>query len=587
MYFDRLFDCLAFQQERYPQKVALSYAGSNGWIHHSIDEIIHLSNQLSVGLSEKGVKKGDNVCIISNYSNSWWIIVDVAIQQIGATVVPIHATATDEQIVYILKETDAAFCFVSNTELQERLSQLKEDCPNFKEILFLKKSTIQNLTLHSSPEKIAALEDFKKTIKGSDLATIIYTSGTTGEPKGVMLSHQNIVSNILSVITLLPVKPGDKAISFLPLSHIFERMVSYAYFTMGIQIHYVKANELRERMKEVKPDFMTCVPRLLEKMYEGVIQKVNGWYKIFRYFGWWAIRLGERYPIHGRLSMIYSIQLFFVRILFFNKIKKITGGNLDAVVVGAAALQPRLGRLFSAIGIKVREGYGLTETSPIVSFNRFEAGGVNFGTVGIPLANLEVKIDQPDEEGQGEIMVKGPNVMMGYYKKPEITNEVIENEWFRTGDIGKFVFKRFLQITDRKKDIFKTSVGKYVAPQKLEKELKTIPFVGQCMVWGENKPYPIAIIIPAFEELKNWCLNHNVHWTAPLYMVVNPKVEKLFENEIEKMNQDLEKHERIRKFILVAHEWTVENNELTPTLKPRRSILYQKYKAEIEKIYPK
>lgn len=587
MYIERLFDCITFQMERYPQDIALSYASSNGWNHYSTSEIIQLSKELSIGLSEIGIQRWDNVCIISNYSSAWWIILDMALQQIGAIVVPIHATATNEQIIYILNETESQYCFVSNNELKERIEQFQNKLEYLKSIYLLKKSSIQTLIKKSTPEKIELLKETIKNIKNTDLATIIYTSGTTGEPKGVMLSHQNIVSNILSVISLLPIKPGDKTVSFLPLSHVFERMVSYAYIAMGVQVHYVKPNELRERMTEVKPIFMTCVPRLLEKMYEGVIERINNSPKIFRFLGWWSIRLGENYPIHGKISILYGIQLNLVRLFFFNRIKNRIGGKLKYIVVGAAALQPRLGRLFSAIGIKVREGYGLTETSPIVSFNRFEAGGVHFGTVGIPLANLNIIIDDPDETGQGEIIVKGPNVMMGYYKKPEITQEVLSEDWFRTGDIGKFVFKRFLQITDRKKDIFKTSGGKYVAPQKVEQYLKKIPFISQCMVWGENKSYPIAIIVPAFEVLNNWCFEQKIHWTAPLYMVVNPKVQKLFDSEIENINIQLEKHERIRKFILTAKEWTVENNELTPTLKPRRSIIYQNFKAEIDKLYSK
>ena len=588
MYFNRLFDVLAFQQERYPQEKALSYASSKGCISYSVSELIHNADHLSIGLLSKGIRKGDNIAILSSYSNSWWMLLDIALQQIGAVVVPIHATATDEQIRYILNETEAAFIFVSNTALFDRVQGMKGDCPGIKEVAFLKKSTLQPLMQHAEPKGLAQLTQIKEAIQGDALATIIYTSGTTGEPKGVMLSHRNIVSNFLSVIPLLPVKSGMKAISFLPLSHVFERMVSYAYLTMGVQIYYAKPNELMARMQDVRPNIMTCVPRLLEKMHENLLQQINGKPKLMQMLGKWAMSVGERYPIQGRLSWWYALQLLLARILVFNAVKKVTGGNLDTVVVGAAALQPRLGRLFSAVGIKIREGYGLTETSPIVAFNRFEAGGVHFGTVGIPLSNLEVKIDEPNAQGEGEIMVKGPNVMLGYHRKPDLTKSVLsEDGWFRTGDIGKIVFKRFLQITDRKKDIFKTTTGKYVAPQKLENLLKSSPYVSQCIVAGANKPFPTAVIVPVFEVLKSWCAAHNVHWTAPIYMVVNPKVHQFFSNEVHRLNETLEKHEQIREFLLTAAEWTIEKNELTPTLKPRRSILLEKYQSELEKLYHK
>ena len=515
MDFRRLFDIFSYQQARYPKKIALSGRRASRWVSYSTEECLLEINRVSAGLLDLGLKRNDKVIIISPIGNPKWNFLDFGMQQIGVVSVPVHATTQIENIAYIFNETGCTYCILANQELYQKINSIKAQIPQLKKI-FLFEGTEElagwdNLTTQATDQHLATISGLKAAIHEDDLVTIIYTSGTTGKPKGVMLSHKNIVSNIKSTIPLIPVNCDKRAVSFLPLSHIFERMVTYTYMAVGATIYYPeKIEEIGETLKEIKPHYFASVPRLLEKMYEGMNEKVNQKSAFFQRVFRWAIQLGERYNGKKKMALGYWLKLKVADILIFSHWRKLMGGRIEGVIVGAAALQPKLGRLFSAAGIEIREGYGLTETSPVISFNRFEPGGVQFGTVGIPIPGVEVKIDSKNKETEGEILVKGSNVMLGYYNQAELTSQVLtESGWFRTGDIGRFVHKRFLEITDRKKDIFKTSKGKYIAPQKLENKILQSPYIEHCIILGFNRPYVIVLILPSFPQLKKWCEENN------------------------------------------------------------------------------
>jgi len=406
-------------------------------------------------------------------------------------------------------------------------------------------------------------------------------------PKGVMLSHGNIVHNIKAILTILPLEPGDRILSFLPFSHIFERAGCYAYFAFGTSLFFSQNKEsFAHDFKTVRPLFCSCVPRVLEKMYDFMEEQTVGKNIIKRKLITWAMQVGKRFGPEKKLKLLFQFELTLARLLVLRLWRQRLGGKIKYMAVGAASLRPDIGRLFSAAGIYIVEGYGMTETAPIISMNRFEAGQNRFGTVGIPVPGIEVKIDSPNEENEGEILVKGPNVMKGYFKKPELTAEVLTPDgWMRTGDIGKFVHQRFLKITDRKKDIFKTSSGKYIAPQPLENHLKRSIFIERSMIIGFQRPYVTALIVPHFEILRSWCDEQNIHWTSPQFMIHNIKVRAKFQEEIDKLNDELPNVERIKNFVLCHQDWTIENGEVTPTLKPIRTVILENFKNEIEKMY--
>ncbi len=591
MDFRRLFDLFLYQEAKYPQKKALSIKNGPRWESHSTQDCIQNINELSAGFLDLGFKKGDKAAIVAHCGSPTWNFVDLALQQIGVVTVPIHSVVSNDDLIFILKDSGAKICFASNRELYEKVYSIKGSALNLKHIY-----TFENLpeashwqTIKTPPTEnhLAQFQTFRAAIHEDDLATIIYTSGTTGQPKGVMLSHKNIVSNIKATISLLPINCDKRVISFLPMSHIFERMVTFTYIAVGASIYYVeRVDEAINLMKEIRPHYFTSVPRLLEKFYDVILEQGIEKNAISRKILHWAIRIGEQYKGTRNIGLFYWFKLKIANMLVFRQWRKALGNKVEGIMVGAAALRPKLGRLFSAAGIPVREGYGLTETSPVVSSNRFEPGLVRFGTVGIPVPGVEVKIYQPDEAGEGEILVKGPNVMMGYHNLPEETARVLkEDGWFHTGDVGKFVHKRFLKITDRKKDIFKTSSGKYVAPQVIENQLKTSPFIEQCMILGFKRPFVTALIVPSFPMLKSWCLENNVHWTAPRYMVLNPKVTQMFQGIVDSCNEQFSNHQKVKKFTLLYEDWTIESGEVTPTLKLSRHKILKHREKEIEKMY--
>jgi long-chain acyl-CoA synthetase len=586
MDFQRLFDILPYQLAKYPQKAALSHREEHRWKSFSTSECIEETNRLSAGFLRLGLQKGDKAAIFSHYGSAWWNFTDLGLQQIGAVVVPIHSNVSDAHLEYILLDAEVKYCFVDDIDLYEKAAACLPRLPKLKGIFTFPKfpdlPSCQDLRAEPGQDLQAA----KAAISEDDLATIIYTSGTTGNPKGVELTHKNVVSNIKSVLSVIPVSCDHTVLSFLPMSHIFERMVTFTYMAVGASLHYAdRVDDLSQVYKEIRPHYFTAVPRLLERIYDHIyarsIQAPLYQKKLIR----WAIRLGESYQSRRR-GLLYWLQLRIADLLVYRRWRKAVGGRIEGIAVGAAALEQRLGRLFTAAGIKVREGYGLTETSPVLTFNRYEPGLNRFGTVGIPIPGVSIRIHEPDENGEGEIQAQGPNVMRGYHKLPDETQAAFtEDGWFRTGDVGRFVHHRFLQITGRKKEIFKTSSGRFIAPQHLENKLMHNHYIEQCMVMGFNRPFPVALILPNFSMLELWCAQHQVHWTSPQFMVINPKVEKLFKEIVDSVNEELLPHEKIRNYLLVHEPWSVEQGQLTPTLKLIRSFIEKKYEKDIEKLF--
>lgn len=593
MDFFRLFDILAYQQAKYPQKVALGHRNDHGWRVYSTQECILEIQRIAAGFLQLGLKKGDRLAIMSQAGSATWNFIDLAAQQIGVITVPIHAGISTQRVGFILKDAEVKYAFADHYSLYQQLQETQGLHPGLKQIyLFSPERDLPHLDqIKIEPEEkhLATFQTYKGVIHEDDTATIIYTSGTSGMPKGVVLSHKNIVSNIKSIISLLPINCDHITVSMLPLSHIFERMVTYTYLAVGASLYYAQSTATAmDDIREIRPHYMTTVPRLLERMHDRIMEQAMQSKGLKRALILWSLKIGERYGRHRRSDLFYWFKLRLANILVFRRWRWALGGRIQGVVVGAASLQEKLGRLFSAAGIDIREGYGLTETSPVVAFNRFDPGMYEFGTVGLPIPGVEIRIHQPDESGSGEIQVKGPNVMVGYHKRPEETALVkTEDGWFSTGDVGRFVNRRFLQITGRKKDIFKTSSGKYVAPQRVEDLLRQSPFIEQAMILGFQRPFVGALIIPNFDLLEQWCDENDVHWTAPPYMVINQKVEQLYAQLMQTFNEQLDRHEQVRTFILLPEAWSIGREELTPTLKLVRHQIKANNEKAIEEMYQK
>ncbi len=584
MDFLRLFDILPYQEARYAKAVAFSRPTAQGEVRYSSRAAIELVQALSAALLEAGITPGERIGIICLDNQPLWHFHDFALQQIGAIVVPIHAAASDAEVAYILKDAEIQRCIVSDAILENRLRALAG--AQLRQIWHLEGEAALPLRAVGQATQ-ARIQQLSDAIQDTDLATIIYTSGSTGEPKGVMLSHRNIVSNIKSVITLAPVDYTHRVFSFLPLSHVFERTVTYAYMAAGATIYYPEqAGTLMRDLRAARPHYFTAVPRILEKFYAGIQAAAAKRSVVSRRVMAWALRLGRQYKTGKTFPPAFWIQLVLADWLVFRHWRHALGGHIRGIMVGAAALSPQLGRLFSAARIYIREGYGLTESSPVVAFNRFDPGGARFGTVGIPIPGVEVRIHEPDEHGEGEILVRGPNVMMGYLNRPEDTRAAIDAEgWLHTGDVGKFVHKRFLQITDRQKDLFKLSGGRYVAPQAVERAMLESPYIENCLVCGADKPFAAALILPDFAQLEAWCRQNNVHWTAPQFMALHPKVLRFMEEEVERCCEALPHHQRVKKFALLHEPWTEQSGHLTPTLKLRRSHILKQYERMLKELY--
>ena len=581
----RLFDFPYYQLEKYNLQKALTTNYNGNWESVSTKEYLEKANTISRGLLRLGVQPNDKIAIISTNNRTEWNICDIGILQTGAQNVPIYPTISKEDYEYVLNHSEATYCFVSDITIVEKLNQIKGNTKlkgvfTFDEIEG-EKSWKEVLELGNDNSNQNEVETRKEAVKPEDLATLIYTSGTTGRPKGVMLSHNNIVSNVLASSKRVPVDHGQgKSLSFLPVCHIFERMILYLYQYCGISVYFAESIEkLSENAQEIKPNVMTAVPRLYEKIYDKIYAKGTELSGIKKALFFWAIDLGLKYQPYGANGWWYEKQLGLARKLIFSKWQAALGGELKIMVSGSAALQPRLARVFAAAGMPVMEGYGLTETSPVVSVNDVRDGGFRIGTVGRIIDGVEVKISEEDE-----VLVKGPNVMMGYYKDAERTAEVIKNGYFHTGDKGK-VENGFLSITGRIKEMFKTSGGKYVIPTLLEDKLKQSRFIEQVMVVGEGEKMPTAFIQPSFDFIAEWARRNDIEFTDPKKLVTNEKVIARLQEEVDECNCNFGKWEQIKRFELTAEEWTVDSGHLTPTMKMKRSVIKEIYKDLYEKMY--
>ncbi len=581
----RLFDFLSQQLEN-PLEKSLNTKYNGKWEATSTQEFYDKVQQASRKLLQMGVKHGDKVALISTNNRTEWCIMDQAILQLGATTVPIYPTITGPEYEYVLTHSESRFCFISDEGIFEKLTTVAKNtmlegiysfedvkgCDSWK-VLFEK----------DDPSLQEKVEEAKQAVKPEDLATIIYTSGTTGLPKGVMLSHNNVVSNVLSATEKLPLtQDKNVALSFLPVCHIFERVIIYIYYHNSIEIHFAESIEkISDNLNEVHPYFMTAVPRLLEKVYDKIYARGAELSGIKQKLFYWAVDLGLKYEPYGQNGFIYEMKLAIARKLIFSKWKAALGGNLELISSGSAALQPRLARVFSAAGITIAEGYGMTESSPVITVSEEANKGNKFGCVGRVIDGVEIKIAE-----DGEILCKGPNVMQGYYKDPEKTAETIKDGYLHTGDIGVIDADGFLKITDRKKELFKTSGGKYIAPQLLENQMKQSLFIEQIMVIGEGQKMPAALIQPAFEYIATWAKENKV--------AIGDSMESICENEtliaaiqadIHEHNQNFGKWEQIKKFELTPDVWSIDEGHLTPTMKVKRKIVKEKYKALSDKIY--
>lgn len=584
----RLFDFPYHQQLNHNIPDALVTKHDGKWVKTSTDDYLAKANAISRALLRMGVKKDDKIAVISSSNRTEWHIMDVGVLQTAAQNVPIYPTISEEDYEYILNHSDAIYCFVSDAEVLHKVNLIRKNVPNLKEVYSFDeidgcKNWKELLEFGKDESNQTDVEAIKKTITTEDLATIIYTSGTTGRPKGVMLSHKNIVANVLGSEKKIPFDAGKtRAMSFLPICHIYERMVTYLYQYYGVAIYFAESiDKISDNIKEVHPNVMTVVPRLLEKVYEKIYAKGTELTGMKKKLFFWAIDLGNRYEPNGANGFFYEMQLSLARKLIFSKWKEALGGELNLMVSGSAALQPRLARMFAAADIPVVEGYGLTETSPVIAVNDMRNHGFKVGTVGKVIENVEVKIAT-----DGEILAKGPNVMMGYYKDPEKTAEAIVDGYFHTGDIGEFDSEGFLKITDRKKEMFKTSGGKYIAPQLIENAMKQSRFIEQIMVIGDGEKMPAAFIQPNFEFVKEWAKLHQVNVGSTLQEIAeNPKVIERINSEVETLNEKFGNWEKIKRFELTPEVWSIGGGELTPTLKLKRKHVLEKYQNLYKKIY--
>tara|TARA_B100000809_G_scaffold247658_1_gene276945 strand:- start:21191 stop:22972 length:1782 start_codon:yes stop_codon:yes gene_type:complete len=582
-----LFDFPKYQLEKFNLKKAFSTKYGDTWVSLSSQEYVDQINTISRGLLKLGIKPNDKIALISTNNRTEWNILDMGILQVGAVNIPIYPTISKEDYEFVLNHSEATYCFVSDASILEKLNQVKGNT-KLKEIYTFdaiegEKSWEEILELGKEDNTQEQVEAIKKTVKPDDLATIIYTSGTTGKPKGVMLSHENLVSNVLASTKRLPLEYGKaKALSFLPVCHVFERMIHYLYVYCGIEVYFAQAQEtISDNLKEIKPEIMTAVPRLYEKIYDAIVEKGTNLTGVKKGLFFWALNLGLRFEPYGANGWWYEAQLKIARKLIFSKWKEALGGNMNTLVSGSAPLQARLIRVFSAAGMPILEGYGLTETSPVISVNCPFNKGIKIGTVGRVLEDVEVKIAE-----DGEILAKGPNVMLGYYKDPEKTASVMTGEYFHTGDIGELCDDNFLKITDRKKEMFKTSGGKYVAPALLENELKQSRFIEQIMVVGEGEKMPSALIQPNFEFIKKWSKKKKLNLEKGKKAICeNERIISRIQREIDNCNQGFGKWEQIKTFKLTPDVWSIEKGHLTPTLKMKRKIIKEIYKELYEELY--
>jgi len=582
----RLFELAEYNRQKFNKNDVLAGKEDGVWRKYSAEEYVSMSNSIGYGLLNLGIERGDKISIVSQ-NRPEWNLADMGINKIGGINVPIYPNITSADYEYILNDAGVKILFVGSEEIYEKVHMLidkvetLEAIYSFDEVEGAKDwhEIIEDGLANPQASKMKANQ---LEVKSSDLFTLIYTSGTTGNPKGVMLSHDNLFSQLEGLKDALPLNETDRAISFLPLCHVFERVVEYYYLFKGTSIYYAEGIEqIGDNLKEINPTVMPTVPRLLEKVYDKIVAKGSELTGIKKGLFFWALNLGLRHELDGKNGGWYEFQLKIANKLIFNKWREAVGGNMKYIFSGAAALQPRLARVFTAAQMPIYEGYGLSETSPVIAVNNTLPKGRCYGTVGKVIKGVEVKFGD-----DGEILCKGHNIMMGYYNKPELTNEVIDkNGWFATGDIGEMVEGVYLKITDRKKEIFKTSGGKYIAPQVMENKFKESRIIEQIMVVGENEKMPAAFIVPEFEALKIWCKLHNINYTSNEEMSQHTKVLEKFQNEINHYNEQFAPYERVKKFAVMKEPWSIDGGELTATLKLKRKPVMEKYQHLYKEIY--
>lgn len=584
----RLFDLLPRYIEKYGYKDNLFAGKVNGqWVKYDGKKFYEITNSISYGLLKLGVKKGDRIALIATNAPEWNMI-DFAIQQVGAICVPIYPTISHDDYEHIFKHSESSIVFITNKNLYNKVADIIENTLTIKDVYFIKQTeghkSLQDLIdLGNNNIDVNRLKEVEDSVDNSDVATIIYTSGTMGTPKGVMLTHRNIQSIIEYLCPLYPIDETHDTISYLPLSHIYERAVQYCHVYLGCSTYYVEnVGTIVDTMAEIKPHHFSSVPRLIEKVYHTIVRKGRKLTGFKKTIFFWALDLAERYDETKRNNgWLYLQKLKIADKLVFKEWRKVFGGNLQLIISGGAAIQPRLVKIFSALGIQLTEGYGLTETSPVIASNSLTLGKLKAGTVGVVMGNQDVRIAE-----NGEILVKGPNVMLGYYKDDEKTKEAIDEDgYFHTGDKGCFDEDGLLKITGRIKEIFKTSMGKYISPVLIENKIKESPFIGEILVIGEGQKFATALIYPNFEHLKSWCNIKNIPYTNDTEMVKNKDVIMRFRKEIDKYNASLGDYEQVKKFEIIAKEWTIESGEMTASLKPRRSKIMKNYSDLIDKIY--
>lgn len=581
----RLFDIPYYQLERFPNDNMFVTKTAGSWVSMSTATFLTKANEMSSALLALGIEKGERVALIST-NRVEWNVMDIALQQIGAIVVPLYPTISSEDYKYIFNDAAMRYAFVGNSEILERLNAVKSEIPSLLTIFSFDQlpDATYYLDLLEAGKSIdsSRVNVLKASVQNEDLATIIYTSGTTGNPKGVMLSHNNLLSNVLATEPIIPANEKSPVLTFLPICHVYERMLHYLYMRVGASVYFAESMDtIGDNIREVKPEVFSAVPRLIEKVFDRIMAKGEELKGLKRTLFFWAVKLAESYDFEGK-SYWYQFQLFIARKLIFSKWKAALGGNVRAIASGSAALQPRLARIFFAAQIPILEGYGLTETSPVVSVNCLK-NGVKFGTVGLLIAGVRVKIAD-----DGEILVKGPNVMLGYYNNQTATDEVMDEEgWFKTGDIGELEKGTFLKITDRKKEIFKTSGGKYIIPQVMENKFKESRFIEQVMIVGESQKFPAALIVPNIHFIKEWAQRKAIDFSTNTAeaIVSDPKVVARIEREINTLNAGFGNWEQVKRFALLPNEFSINSGELTPTLKLKRKFITQKYQEIIAGFY--
>lgn len=583
----RIFDLLPYYEQKFKPKADVLAGKENGdWVKYDITKFRKIVDDISYALLQLGIEKGDKIATISNNCPEWNFI-DFAVLQTGAIHVPIYPTISEADYKYILIHSDVKFVFVAGKELFRKVEHILPEIDNVQDVYTFKtteglKHLSELITLGAENQDAEKLQNIKSNISADDTATLIYTSGTTGKPKGVMLSHANLLSNVEAVYHIFPVDEHCKAVSYLPLCHVYERMNIYTYIYLGVSIYYAEnMGTIADNIREVQPEILTTVPRLLEKVYDKIIAKGRKLKGIKKQLFFWAVNLGLSYQAENKNGLFFKLQLSIANKLIFSKWREALGGKMRVIVSGGAALQPRLSKVFTAAQIPVLEGYGLTETSPVIAVNTLEPEGLKFGTVGKVIKNVEVKIAQ-----NGEILVKGPNVMKGYFKDKAMTAEAIDSDgWFHTGDVGEIDSSGHLQITGRIKEIFKTSMGKYISPALIENRFKESAFIDGLMVIGEHHKFAAALIVPNFEHLRSWCRIKGINYTTDSEMITKKAIINRFKKEVDHYNVYFGDYEKIKKFELTDHEWTVQSGELTANLKLKRNFIAKKYQDKIDEIY--